>query len=174
MEKIKKIFKIICFTLQLGVEETVERIESFPYDSLTGLYNRRVMEKKKEKEVSVVFLDIDNFKEINDTYGYDEGDRALREFASVLKFYSRKEDLFVRWGGDEFILILPKTTPKEAENLVERIERKIEENIIPLLQFSHGIVENREGKDLTHLVEEVSSLMQEKKKVKSSATRKSE
>jgi len=101
------------------------------HDTLTGLPNRRYIEKEAsrtlqlakryKRETSVVYLDIDNFKEINDTYGHEAGDFFLVEIASRLKSSLRKSDLVARMGGDEFVFILPETDSEGAITLVERI-----------------------------------------------------
>lgn len=92
-------------------------------DPLTNLFNRRYMEEMLEREVSrairkksslgIIFIDIDHFKHFNDQYGHDAGDRVLREFGKFLKYQIRKEDIVCRYGGEEFIVILPDA-PVEA------------------------------------------------------------
>jgi diguanylate cyclase (GGDEF)-like protein len=91
-------------------------------DSLTGLYNRRAMEEKFHDEferakrynhaLSVLILDIDNFKTINDTYGHHGGDTALIKIAEVLRGKTRQSDFSARFGGEEFVLVLPKPIRK--------------------------------------------------------------
>jgi len=161
VSKISKFFKIINLARNLGIEETLSRIES--RDSLTGLYDRRAMKGRRDVDVSIIFMDIDNFKDINDNRGYQEGDRVLKEFGSIIISCSRKDDLFVRWGGDEFVMILPQTKAKEAEVLIERIKSEARERL-PLLKFSCGIVENEGEKDISDLVKQASAIMQENKK----------
>jgi len=104
-------------------------------DSLTGLANRRGMEERLEAELSrihrhqiitsVVALDIDHFKQVNDTLGHAGGDRLLQQIATVLKQQCRALDAVGRIGGDEFLVILPLTTAEEAENFVQRTQRAI-------------------------------------------------
>ncbi len=115
-------------------EEKLGLIEKLEYlsrtDGLTGLMNRRALEecltyeldraKRYGKDLSLVLFDIDNFKAINDTYGHDAGDRALQNISMLLKSILRKSDLAGRYGGDEFMLILPETSPGGAENLAEK------------------------------------------------------
>ncbi len=100
-------------------------------DSLTGLMNRRALTDsllfegdramRYRSELSVILCDIDNFKEINDTYGHDIGDRALQTVSATLKTLLRKTDIFGRYGGDEFLLILPETSVQGAENLADKL-----------------------------------------------------
>jgi diguanylate cyclase (GGDEF)-like protein len=161
LEKIKKFFKIFLFIKKIGIEKTLERIESFPYDALTGLYNRRVLEEEKKGEYTVVFVDLDDFKKINDFLGYKKGDEILEKFASVLKSFSRKEDLFVRWGGDEFILFLPETKRDGAEKLMKRIKTEVE-NLPFELRFSFGIIESK-NEGFSSIIREASYAMQKHK-----------
>ena len=106
------------------------------YDTLTGLCNRRYFEERLAIEadrslkatlpLSLVMVDIDHFKRVNDTFGHTEGDRVLREISSVLKSSVRRKDLVVRYGGEEFILILPETNLEESYTIAERIRRAVE------------------------------------------------
>lgn len=161
MGKIINIFKLFLHIKKIGTEKAFERLESFPYDALTGLYNRRVLEEEREGEYTIVFIDLDDFKKINDFLGYKKGDEVLERFAGVLKSFSRREDLFVRWGGDEFLLILPETKKKGAKKLIERIKKGVED--LPFdLKFSFGIMESN-GKKFSSLIREASQVMQKHK-----------
>jgi diguanylate cyclase (GGDEF)-like protein/PAS domain S-box-containing protein len=110
----------------------IERLEYLSRtDSLTGLMNRRALTdsllyevdraKRYGDVVSLILGDIDNFKEINDTYGHDTGDRALQTLSGLLKTILRKTDIAGRYGGDEFMLILPATSALGAENLADKL-----------------------------------------------------
>lgn len=109
--------------------DTLERLSRT--DGLTGLMNRRALTeslvhevdraKRYKSSLSLILCDIDSFKEINDTYGHDVGDRALQTISATLKTFLRKTDLAGRYGGDEFMLILPETSRKGAENLVNKL-----------------------------------------------------
>src|SRR5580704_2906934 len=100
-------------------------------DALTGLYNRRFAEQRLAAEVArsarkghpltVVFLDLDEFKHINDTYGHPAGDLALQEFAAALNRAIRTGDLAVRMGGDEFLLILPECNHGQLQLVLKRL-----------------------------------------------------
>jgi diguanylate cyclase (GGDEF)-like protein len=100
-------------------------------DALTGLYNRRFAEQRLVAEVArsarkghpltVVLLDLDEFKHINDTYGHPAGDLALQEFAAALNRAIRGGDLAVRMGGDEFLLILPECNPGQLQLVLKRL-----------------------------------------------------
>jgi diguanylate cyclase (GGDEF)-like protein len=100
-------------------------------DPLTGLYNRRFAEQRLAAEVArserrghpltVLTLDLNNFKEINDTYGHPAGDHVLQEFASRLNKVIRGSDLAVRLGGDEFLVVLPECTLEQLKLVLERL-----------------------------------------------------
>jgi len=109
--------------------EKLERLSRT--DSLTGLMNRRALaehlnyeidrSKRFGSELSLILCDMDNFKEINDRHGHDTGDRALQMLSRALEALIRKTDMAGRYGGDEFMLILPGTSSRGAESLVEKI-----------------------------------------------------
>lgn len=114
------------------------KIEKMMYqDCLTGLYNRRAMEdnipkleesvKENGAKISLVMADLDDFKLVNDTFGHSVGDHVLEIFAKILEECNRKEDLLVRYGGEEFLVILFDTTLKDAGIVAERIRRSTEE-----------------------------------------------
>jgi diguanylate cyclase (GGDEF)-like protein len=106
-------------------------------DSLTGLLNRRALNEMLHHEIdrssrydnnlSLVLCDIDKFKKINDTFGHSAGDRALLAVAAVLRQTLRKSDLLGRYGGDEFMIILPETSLAGAKKLAEKVRQAVEE-----------------------------------------------
>ena len=106
-------------------------------DPLTGLYNRRYLEEILQREtrravraaygLGMLMLDLDHFKKFNDTYGHDAGDTVLRETASFLVKSVRAEDVVCRFGGEEFVLILPMADLKTSQARAERIRSKLRE-----------------------------------------------
>jgi diguanylate cyclase (GGDEF)-like protein len=110
-------------------------------DPLTGLFNRRFLETRLEEErsrsqrqdkpFSLIFADLDNFKIYNDVCGHLAGDKALRKVASAMRRTARDMDVVVRYGGEEFCLILPATSKKEAFFSAERLRQTIEAEIFP-------------------------------------------
>jgi two-component system cell cycle response regulator len=110
-------------------------IEAAITDGLTGLYNRRYMESHlsalvdqaagRNKALAVLVLDIDYFKSINDTYGHDAGDDVLREFALRVRKSIRGIDLACRYGGEEFVVVMPETDMAVAATVAERLRRRI-------------------------------------------------
>jgi two-component system, cell cycle response regulator len=104
-------------------------------DGLTGLFNRRYMEThlgtlveqsaERGKPITVLVLDIDYFKAINDSYGHDAGDDVLREFALRMRKATRNIDLACRYGGEEFVIVMPETDMAVATMVAERLRRRI-------------------------------------------------
>jgi diguanylate cyclase (GGDEF)-like protein len=102
-------------------------------DPLTGLYNRRSMESLMEREValaerhqrplSLVMIDLDKFKEVNDEHGHAAGDHLLRSFADCVRMTLRKTDLAFRYGGDEFAIALPQTPIGQAQQVVQKLRQ---------------------------------------------------
>lgn len=101
-------------------------------DYLTKLPNRRFVERSlhqniiNEQHFSIILFDIDYFKDINDTYGHDVGDKVLKEFAYLIKENIREKDTVGRWGGEEFIIIAPDLNIKQAATFSDRIRKLIE------------------------------------------------
>lgn len=101
-------------------------------DSLTGLANRRALNEvlasisQEKRQYSILSIDIDYFKKVNDTFGHDIGDEVLKQTSSTLKEFCRDRDLVCRVGGEEFLLLLPETEISEAKNIAERIRTTIE------------------------------------------------
>ena len=139
-----------------------EKLQYLAYhDPLTGLLNRRVMEAVLTREfnrekryggnLSVVFLDLDNFKRVNDIYGHDSGDGLLKYVGGCLLELSRDTDVVARFAGDEFVIILPQTTKSSAVNLTNRIqsyfaEHPFQETEISIpVSISFGVASTADG-----------------------------
>ncbi len=113
-------------------------------DALTGLYNRRSMDQLLQREVamaeryghpmSLVMIDLDYFKEINDAHGHAAGDHMLRAFADCVRITLRKTDLAFRYGGDEFVIALPQTPLFQAQQVVQKLRQAFLS-----VDFSHAI-----------------------------------
>jgi len=116
----------------LGQEQMRHLAET---DPLTNCFNRRALMEKLEQEMdraaryatmlTGMMVDIDNFKQINDTYGHLVGDRVLKQLANLLKREQRSVDIVARYGGEEFVVLLPETTSAESRNFAERILRRV-------------------------------------------------
>lgn len=106
-------------------------------DSLTGLQNRRIIYerirheiervRRYKTELSLIFCDLDYFKEINDTYGHKAGDEVLKTIADILRRAVRTSDVVGRYGGDEFLIVLPETSLKGAQEMAERIRIAVQD-----------------------------------------------
>ena len=130
-------------------------------DSLTGLYTRRYFEQKLTESIgevkrsngrlSIVLFDIDNLKDVNDALGHKMGDQVLRKFSQILKTHSRKKDIVARWGGDEFVAIIPGSSGEDAAVFGERIKELfsnevfIAENKNMNCTVSYGSLDYHEG-----------------------------
>jgi two-component system, cell cycle response regulator len=123
-------------------------IEMAITDALTGLHNRRYMESHlstlveqsaaRGKPLTVLVLDIDYFKSINDTYGHDAGDDVLREFSQRLRKSIRGIDLACRYGGEEFVVVMPETDMAVATMVAERLRRRIASEPFPIAQGANS------------------------------------
>ncbi len=128
--------------VQLSIEMAIT-------DALTGLYNRRYMETHVEtlveqaaarsKPLTVLVLDIDYFKSVNDTHGHDAGDDVLREFALRIRKSIRGIDLACRFGGEEFVVVMPETDIAVATMVAERLRRRIANEAFPIQQGKRSL-----------------------------------
>lgn len=127
---------VVQIIMWLGLGYSFKKLYILAYqDELTNLWNRRYLytrlkdemkRLKQNKVLSLAIIDIDNFKCINDTFGHLFGDKVLIEMADILQKNLRKNDIVARWGGEEFIIVLPKTNAEEAKTVFERIRKIIE------------------------------------------------
>ena len=132
-------------------------VEAADIDSVTGLFNHRAIHqrldralseaKKHDKPMSIIMMDMDNFKLFNDTYGHPIGDQVLKRVGKALRDACRARDILGRYGGDEFIVVLPETTPEDALEIAQEIREKTdlagfrrphEDRIVPIT-LSFGI-----------------------------------
>lgn len=149
-------------------------------DSLTGIMNRRMgfkkledlLKKAKEEflEFVICFLDINNLKSVNDTYGHGEGDHYIQTLCNVIKNKLNEEDIFFRLGGDEFIIIFSKKNNCQAENTWNEIKKQFDESNrqeeVPYnIMASHGLFYFCTGMDidLEQMIEEADKMMYEEK-----------
>lgn len=133
------------FTLRLYASYSIRLLnkielgEKAMIDSLTGVFSRWYIEKLLEKEIeehlqsgkplSVLFVDVDDFKKVNDMYGHDVGDRVLSLIVKILKDSVRMTDMVGRYGGDEFIIVLPSTDAESSVQIAERIRANVNKHV---------------------------------------------
>ncbi len=123
-------------------------------DPLTQIYNRVKLNemfrgiffnaKKYNTIVTIILFDIDHFKQINDNYGHNVGDKVLRELSSLVRGLLRPEDIFARWGGEEFVIVLEGVSLQETKKLASRLREEIEKfpfDIVEHLTCSFGVTQ---------------------------------
>ena len=140
-------------------------------DPLTGLYNRHYLEDYATKACSrvnrhksnlvLIFIDLDNFKQVNDTFGHEAGDEVLKKVSAIFKEIFRQYDIIVRYGGDEFIILIEDIKYDETalKNLLDKMVERIEENLKKFnISASYGIAvapkESNSFKELIYLADE--------------------
>jgi len=125
-------------TLERELKEQYKKVKRLSQtDHLTGLFNRQKLDEKLDYEInratrydsffSIIILDLDLFKVVNDTYGHQVGDIVLTEVSKILQQYTREIDVIGRWGGEEFMVICPETDGEGAEKLAENLRFMIEQ-----------------------------------------------
>ena len=147
--------------LQQSIEERQEALQKLAVialtDDLTQLMNRRAMNRQLARELerkkrydfhaSVLLIDVDHFKQVNDTHGHDCGDYVLKKFSELLTDELREVDYISRWGGEEFLIILSETELTKAEQVADRLLSKISHSPINYhseslkVSFSGGLIE---------------------------------
>ncbi|MBI9045336.1 MAG: GGDEF domain-containing protein, partial [Anaerolineaceae bacterium] len=146
------------------------------YDELTGLYNRRKFMDLFKREIAiarrydhplcVLLLDVDHFKEINDTYGHQSGDLVLQRLGQSLIKGVREIDLIGRWGGEEFVILLPRTNCEQALDVAERLREMVadlkidvHENTVSIT-ISGGISSSESGElEMDEMITKADELM---------------
>lgn len=187
------VFQSLCITLGnslenirklIGLNYAVKRLESlYTKDTFLGIYNRNGFVKatdnvfrecaEKHRNIMLMFIDLDGLKVINDTYGHETGDNAIRSIADVLRKSCTENEIFCRFGGDEFIVFAPDYTEKDADALNQRIEDNISEinktaNHEFMLSASTGyiITVPNKNEELFRFVTEADKVMYETKRKK--------
>ena len=137
------------------------------HDPLTGLYNRRMLTesltdssdlaKRYKRPFSIIFFDLDDFKTINDQFGHNEGDRVLKEISDILHSNCRLSDHYGRWGGEEFLIVLPESNLKEALASAEKLRKAIQEHDFKLSPTAHitgsfGVAQYEPGESINNIV----------------------
>ncbi len=159
-----------------------EQIKYLSYhDSLTGLYNRGFFDEELKRldthrnlPISIIIGDVNGLKLTNDAFGHDIGDELLREMARAIKKACRKEDIIARWGGDEFIILLPRTNEKSAERVCERIKSNCAKVKMADVNFSISLgyeTKASSEQQIEELIKSAEQYMYRKKYLESSSLR---
>jgi len=158
------------------VGETKKVIQLAEHDALTGIYNRVKLNtlfpdfiynaNRYDKDFAIILFDIDHFKNINDTYGHNVGDSVLIELTHMVKNLLRDNDIFVRWGGEEFIVVSQISSLLDASNLASRLRKEIEKRSflhVGTVTCSFGVTEFRDGDTYMILLERADEALYEAK-----------
>ncbi len=145
------------------------------YDNLTGCLNRHAAGSIVHQEIerfsvmglplSLLMADLDHFKNINDTYGHGQGDEVLKKFADIIKQGLRRSDLFCRWGGEEFLILLRGTVMEEALRIADRFRERIAAAVFPpciesgMVTVSIGCAGFPPGRRLEQLIADADSAL---------------
>lgn len=168
-------------------QQRIQELEALSStDELTGLHNRRglqefmtrtlAMARRHGEEGIVAFLDLNDFKEINDRYGHDTGDTALRQFAENIQRNLRSSDFVARIGGDEFVFVLTRTNAENGQARALAIQREVSASSIPargrkiFLKASMGVVPYTGESSYNELMSAADHAMYENKKANKKAT----
>ena len=162
------------------LEEAVTTVQQMAtHDMLTGVLNRRMMTELAETEVRLIerngasmcmaLIDIDHFKQINDRHGHQGGDAVLKAMARLVQSQLRHVDKFARWGGEEFLLMLPNIGTEDAMAALERLrlgvqEMKLEDRPGLKVTFSAGLAQARPGESLENLIERADQALYDAKR----------
>ena len=164
------------------VEELAQEVYKMALlDPLTGLFNRRYIEQRLQDEIarsqrhgralSVILFDLDEFKQVNDTYGHGAGDSLLKAFADKLSRATRGSDASARYGGDEFLVVLPECKPENVQHVLKRLEGirvDIEGHNLPIA-LSAGWAELLSGESAKELLARADAALYVNKRAKSAA-----
>jgi polar amino acid transport system substrate-binding protein len=153
-----------------------ELVKTALTDPLTGLFNRKHLDVVLQKEIeeakryannlSVIFCDIDHFKKVNDTFGHKIGDIVLEEYSKIMKKNIRKTDILGRWGGEEFLIILPHTNLEQAKKVAKKLQEEIKKHYFPKIGHitcSFGVTEFKTTDNLNTLMQRVDEALYEAK-----------
>lgn len=184
LEERNKVLKRLVEEKTSDLNNTLDELSRLAaHDNLTGIFNRMQIEKCLERELyrcdrydnklSIIIIDIDYFKQVNDEFGHLAGDQVLVEFANTLHSKMRKTDFIGRWGGDEFIAVCPETGLSEAKSLTKNMRRQIEFrdfSYVDSLTASLGLTAYRHGDSLNSILARADRALFEAKKVGRNST----
>ncbi len=159
-----------------AMSEKLQLQKQIVRDQLTKAYNRVYFEKIKDdfidanrsdnKQTGIIFFDIDHFKDVNDTYGHEVGDDVLKEIVSLVRTHIRSSDKLIRWGGEEFIILLPADSIDDVYKEAEHLRKTIQEhhfNTIDQITCSFGLALHEEGSDIQESIKKADEGLYEAK-----------
>jgi len=143
------------------------------HDTLTGLYNRAYLEEEMKRldterqlPLSLIMIDLNGLKLVNDTYGHEKGDEMLKTAAEIVKNNCREEDIIARWGGDEFVILLPQTNEQQLDKICKRIKNSVREvhiKDIPLSLALGTSIKQEKFQDIGRVLKEAEDNMYKNK-----------
>jgi diguanylate cyclase (GGDEF)-like protein len=142
-----------------SINESVSMLyEAATHDEKTGLYNNKFFEtildmetekaKRGKQKLSIMMVDVDHFKKVNDTYGHVKADEFLKRFADLMRKEVRKSDVVARFGGEEFMILLPETSLEKAKKFADRLKKAIHSDAVLKkykITVSGGITQYKKG-----------------------------
>ena len=164
--------------LAAQLNESLHQVEHLAVtDTLTETYNRRKFDELVAAEhhrathnhdpFSLIMFDIDHFKQVNDRYGHSAGDRVLQHLSQLIRGLTRQGDQLIRWGGEEFLILLPTTRIEEAGPFAERIRHQVEQEPFPAvgtLTISLGVAQLQDRDDIDSLLKRVDKALYQAKR----------
>jgi len=179
LEEITKKYDYFIIKQEQMIKQTYELATR---DVLTGLYNRQYLHdyasqaldriKRHDTQLVLIFIDIDNFKYVNDTFGHEDGDKVLQEVSKIFKESFRKYDVVVRYGGDEFVVFLEESRYDEIflKSLLDEMVKRVEKRLVKFqISASYGCaVAPQETQTLKELLALADERMYAHKRVKKS------
>lgn len=163
-----------CITLTIFLYFLMMSEFDSSFDTLSGLYNRAALDRvtkglTKAKNLTVIILDIDDFKMINDTYGHDYGDHVIKQVATLIRESFGKHDKWYRFGGDEFVIISEETDPDKIEGQLRRMTKALSEmrangHILPTVSYGYSLKTGNESFDFNEVLKEADERMYQYKR----------
>ncbi|MCX7730620.1 MAG: diguanylate cyclase [Candidatus Caldatribacterium sp.] len=181
-----KVYRVVTVSSNITAKKQVEeRILYLTFhDPLTGLYNRLFFEDAlkrldvpRQLPLSIIMADVNNLKFVNDAFGHAKGDALLQKVAMILTRACRKEDIIARWGGDEFVILLPKTPAAVSQEVIERIrnicveESKRERTPLPISLALGCATKEKESEDVDTIISEAENRMYRDKLLEAKSSR---
>ncbi len=172
IQSLKLLTEIIAGVFAKNIDYAKIRYFSFR-DNLTGLYNRafiseeiKRLDTKRQLPISIIMTDINNLKMFNDSFGHQKGDELIIKTADILRKTFRSEDIIARWGGDEFIIFLPKTDRNTSVKIIQRLEENCQRTYNEKLPVSLSIgldLKTKSKKDIKEVINQADHNMYEDK-----------